>query len=71
MLLMRKHLLTGAGWEAGVKNQLIAIKVGVSGKVPVFARANTGAAAKGTITITVTSESDPSKKQTVTVGLTK
>ena len=61
----------GGGWNAGVKNQLIAVKAGQSAALPVFVRQNAGAAAKGTVTITVTSESDPTKKQTVIVGVTR
>ena len=54
----------GAGWEAGVQSSLVAVKAGESARVPVFARRTSGTAATAKVTVTVTSESDASKKST-------
>jgi M6 family metalloprotease-like protein len=54
----------GAGWEADVQNALVAAKAGESAQVPVFARRVSGDAASARVTVTVASESDPTKKVT-------
>jgi hypothetical protein len=57
-------VVEGAGWEAGVQHALVAVKTGESVGVPVFARRNSGNASTAKVTVTLTSESDPSKKAT-------
>ena len=57
-------VVEGAGWEAGVQNALVAVKAGESARVPVFARRTSGTTPTAKVTVTVTSESDPSKKAT-------
>jgi len=52
----------GAGWEADVQNALVAVKAGDSARVPVFARRASGNAASARVTVTVVSESDPTKR---------
>jgi M6 family metalloprotease-like protein len=54
----------GGGWEADVQNALVAVKAGDSTRVPVFARRASGNAASARVTVTVVSESDPSKRAT-------
>ena len=54
----------GAGWEADVQNALVAIKAGESARVPVFARRASGNAASARVTVTIVSESDPTKRAT-------
>ena len=63
-------VVEGAGWEAGVQNALVAVKAGESARVPVFARRNSGTTETAKVTVTVTSESDSSKRATTvtTVG---
>jgi hypothetical protein len=51
----------GAGWEADVQNALVAVKAGEVVPVSVFARRASGTLASATVTVTVRSESDPSK----------
>ena len=52
----------GAGWEAAVQNGLVALEAGASARVPVYARRTSGNAASARVTVTVASESDPSKR---------
>jgi M6 family metalloprotease-like protein len=54
----------GAGWQADVQNALVAVPAGQSASVPVFARAGSGAAANARVTVTIVSESDPTKRGT-------
>ena len=54
----------GAGWEADVQNALVAVKAGESARVPVFARRASGNAASARVTVTIVSESDPTKRAT-------
>src|SRR4029450_11239746 len=54
----------GAGWQADVQNAVVAVKVGESVRVPVFVRRATGTAASAKVTVTVASESDPTKRAT-------
>jgi hypothetical protein len=60
---------TGTGWSAKILNALTAVKFGDTIKVPVYVTKATGAAANGTVSLTATSESDPSVIQTATCGL--
>ena len=60
----------GAGWEADVQNALVAMKAGESARVPVFARRTSGNAATARVTVTIVSESDPTKRAT-TVTMVK
>ena len=53
--------VNGAGWDAAVQNALVAVKAGESIAVPVFARRSSGTLTSARVTVTVTSESDPSK----------
>jgi len=52
----------GDGWQADVQNALVAVRAGESMRVPVFARPTTGNAPSARVTVTVVSESDPSKR---------
>jgi M6 family metalloprotease-like protein len=52
---------TGAGWNAYLKNEFASAEFGQSVDVPVYVEKGTGA---GSITLTATSESDPSKTAT-------
>jgi hypothetical protein len=52
---------SGTGWTAHLKNALATAKFGESVQVPVYIEKATGAAANGTVTLTATSESDPTK----------
>lgn len=54
----------GAGWQADVQNALVAVRVGESAQVPVFARRVSGTAASVRVNVTVTSESDPTQRAT-------
>ena len=54
----------GAGWEADVQNALVAVKAGESARVPVFARRRPAAPASARVTVTIVSESDPTKRAT-------
>ena len=60
---------TGTGWTAKILNALAAAKFGETVKVPVYVTKATGAAAAGTVSLTATSESDPSATQTAVCGL--
>jgi hypothetical protein len=52
----------GAGWDAGLQNALVAVKAGEATRVPVFARRQSASAAPARVTVTVVSESDPTKR---------
>jgi hypothetical protein len=56
------------GWEAHLKNALATAKFGETVPVTVYIAKNAGAAASGSVTLTATSESDPSKTMSVTCG---
>ena len=56
----------GAGWSAQGSNALVAVRAGESVNVPVYVGRTAAAAATGRVSVTITSESDPSKKTTVT-----
>jgi M6 family metalloprotease-like protein len=60
---------TGAGWNAELPNALATAKAGETVDVPVYV-SRTGTAAKnGSVTLTATSESDPSKTFTATCSV--
>jgi hypothetical protein len=61
----------GAGWQADVQNALVAVKVGESARVPVFVRRATGTAASVKVTVTVASESDPTKRATTVTTVSR
>ncbi len=54
------------GWTAHLKNALATAEFGQSVDVPVYIDKVAGAAATGSVTLNATSESDPSKTQSVT-----
>ena len=56
------------GWEAHLKNALATAKFGETVQVPVHIWKNAGAAASGSVTLTATSESDPTKTMSATCG---
>ncbi len=55
---------TGTGWTANLRDALATAKFGDSTTVPVYVTKADGAAANGTVTLTATSVSDPSKTAT-------
>jgi hypothetical protein len=59
----------GAGWDVGLQNALVAVKAGEGASMPVFARRQTASAASARVTITVVSESDPTKRATTVTTL--
>ncbi|HEX6025825.1 MAG TPA: immune inhibitor A domain-containing protein [Solirubrobacter sp.] len=59
---------TTPGWEAHLKNALATAEFGETVPVTVYIAKNPGAAASGSVTLTATSESDPSKTMSVTCG---
>ena len=59
---------TAPGWEAHLKNALATAKFGETVQVPVHIWKNAGAAASGSVTLTATSESDPTKTMSATCG---
>ncbi len=61
----------GAGWSARLRNALAAVPAGQVQEVPVYVRADEGASRRGTVRLTATSESDPSKSATATVELSR
>jgi hypothetical protein len=61
----------GAGWSAHLQNAFAAIPNGASATVPVFIGRTPTATASGKLTITIASESDPSKRAIVTTALNK
>ena len=52
---------SGTGWSAHLQNVLATAKFGETVQVPVFIDKAAGAAASGSVTLTATSESDPTK----------
>ena len=63
------HGVEGQGWSADLQNALAAIPFGSSHTIPVHI-ARTGAARGSTrVTLTAVSESDPSKRATVTTSV--
>lgn len=61
----------GEGWSGRILNALAAVEAGRSREVTVYISAGSGAAASGTITLQVTSESDPSKTASATVSVSR
>ena len=61
----------GEGWEAELLNALAAVKFGQSQQIPVYIKRGTGAASSATVTLTATSESDPSKVATTILNVEK
>ena len=59
----------GDGWKAAVQNALVAVKVGASHAVPVFVAREAKSASRARVTLTATSESDPTKTVKATVRL--
>jgi M6 family metalloprotease-like protein len=51
----------GEGWSGALQSALAAVKFGETGSVPVFLSRTPKSASSATITVTATSESDPSK----------
>jgi M6 family metalloprotease-like protein len=62
--------VVGPGWQADVQHAIIAIRAGESARVPVFARRTSGTAA-ATLTVTVVSESDQSKRAVTTTSMSR
>jgi M6 family metalloprotease-like protein len=60
---------TGTGWSAKLLNALTAVKFGDTVKVPVYITKAAGAASAGSVSLTATSESDPSVTQTAVCGV--
>jgi M6 family metalloprotease-like protein len=60
---------TGTGWTAKIVNALTAVKFGETVKVPVFVTKALNASSAGTVSLTATSESDPSATQTAVCAL--
>jgi M6 family metalloprotease-like protein len=60
----------GAGWSAGVKNALAAVKFGETQNVPVYVSHGAGSAGTATVVLTARSESDPSKTMTARCEVT-
>ena len=58
--------IEGAGWQADVQNALVAVEAGRSATLPVFARRQSGNTATARVTVTVTSETDPTMKSVTT-----
>jgi hypothetical protein len=61
--------VAGQGWNADVANALVAMPFGASVNVPVYAWKSAGAAATAMVTVSIASESDPSKTASVTASL--
>jgi len=62
---------SGEGWTAHLKNALATAKFGETVQVPVYIDRVPGAAASGSVTLTATSESDPSKSVSATCAVTE
>jgi hypothetical protein len=54
--------IDGAGWEGDVQNALVGVEAGRSARVPVFVRRASGTGKSARVTVTVVSESDPTKR---------
>jgi len=59
---------SATGWEAHLQNALATAKFGETVPVKVHIWKNAGAASNGSVTLTATSESDPSKTMSMTCG---
>ena len=59
----------GAGWKAALQNALAAVKTGASQPVQVFIARDATSAATARVTLTATSESDPSKTMKATYSV--
>jgi hypothetical protein len=59
----------GTGWSAKLVNALTAVKFGDTVKVPVYVTKALNASSAGTVSLTATSESDPSVTQTAVCAL--
>ncbi|GAA2106641.1 M6 family metalloprotease domain-containing protein [Actinomadura alba] len=55
---------SGQGWSAWLPNDLATAKAGQQASVQVYAKRDSGGAKVGKVTLTATSESDPTKKST-------
>nr|WP_253767909.1 M6 family metalloprotease domain-containing protein [Goodfellowiella coeruleoviolacea] len=62
---------TGTGWSASLPNELATARSGGAVSVPVAVSAAPGASRRGSVVLTATSESDPSKTATATCSLTR
>jgi hypothetical protein len=60
---------TGTGWTAQLRNVLATAKFGESVNVPVYVSRAANAASSGQVTLTATSESDPTKTATAVCGV--
>ena len=58
--------IDGSGWSVALPNALATAKAGSTIKIPVQAKATPEAAKVARVTLTATSESDPTKKSTTT-----
>jgi hypothetical protein len=63
--------VAGEGWSGRILNALAAVESGGSQEVTVYVSAGQGAAESGTLTLSATSESDPTKTAAVTVQVTR
>lgn len=61
----------GEGWSVRLLNALAAVEFGGAQEVPAYVTAAEGAASSATVTLTATSESDPSRSATVTFDVTR
>lgn len=61
----------GTGWTVDLQNALAALRAGASQPVPVFVRHTVGASDRAVVTVTATSESDPTKVATVRVPVSR
>jgi hypothetical protein len=61
--------IDGDGWTADLRNALSAIRPGASSAVPVEIRRTSSSSRTARLTVTATSESDPSRKAVVTTTL--
>jgi len=61
---------SGTGWSAHLRNALATAKFGETVQVPVYIEKATGAAANGNVTLTATSESDPTKTMSASCSTT-
>jgi len=63
--------MEGEGWSARLMNALAAVEAGASQPVTVYVSSGPGAAESASLTLTATSESDPSVVARATVSLTR
>jgi hypothetical protein len=60
----------GAGWRADLSNALTAVQFGKAAAIPIQITCEKGAAPGATLIFTAVSESDPTKRATLTTALT-